>query len=49
MEIITNELIAKDLQAIEKVWEGLELRINKKNEKSAIAERDLLIKIKEGL
>lgn len=47
MEIITNELFAKDLQHIEKVLPDLERAIARKNQKPDVEERDLLLKVKE--
>lgn len=38
MEIITGELIAKDLQKIEKITEGLKAAIEKRHEKAAVEE-----------
>lgn len=47
LEIIQEELMQKDLQLIDKNIEELEKVIKRTNNKDTIAERDLLLKVKE--
>ena len=47
LEIIQDELMAKDIQLIDKSIEDLEKVIKRTNNKDTIGERDLLLKVKE--
>lgn len=46
MEIITGELIAKDLQKIEKITEALRPAIEKRHEKEAVKEQEIIDAVK---
>ena len=47
LEIIQDELMAKNIQLIDKSIEDLEKVIKRTNNKDTIGERDLLLKVKE--
>ena len=49
MEVITNELIAKDLQKIEKILQPLQLAIDRKNDKAAKEAKEVIDKAKAML
>lgn len=49
MEIIQGELIAKDLQMLEKTMAGIQDVINKKNTKAAIDEMAIAVQVEEML
>ena len=49
MEIITNELIAKDLQKLEKIKPPIKLMIDRKNDKTAKEEMAVLDRVQEYL
>lgn len=46
METITEELIAKDLQNLEKQMEGVNKKISKNNDKQSVREKEVLDKVK---
>lgn len=49
MDTIRTELIAKDLQWIEKTLEGVQKKINKNNDKEALFAKEVLLKVQEVL
>jgi len=49
MEIITDELFAKDMQKVDKITEGLKVAIEKRHEKAAMEEQAIIDTVREML
>jgi len=49
MQIISEELILKDLEQVEKKLEDLRKQLQRKNEKKDVEEQDLLLRVKSDL